>query len=300
MGCVVGQDCFVQNYVDVDPGPQGTDYACGYLANDGHQGTDFRVRDLADVARGIPVLAAAAGEVTQVRDGMADGFPDEMEPTGVEGRECGNGAVLDHGDGWKTQYCHLRRDSLAVSPGQVVQAGDPIGLVGMSGLAEFPHLHLTVWHGDRAIDPFLGPGASAGCRSARHPLWRDDAGRRLAYRASGILNAGFAAVQPSLRGIERGDYRDAPPGPQTSLWFYVRMFGLNPGDRQRLRVFDPQGRLVIEWSSEPAAGAETHWLQPIGRQAPAQGWPTGRYRGEFILIRRGVVVLETLAETEIR
>ena len=42
------------------------------------------------------------------------------------------------------------------------------------------------------------------------------------------------------------------------------------------------------------------WLQPIGRQAPPQGWPRGRDRGEFILIRKGAVVLESFAETEIR
>lgn len=297
--CTVGHDCFIQNYFDVDPGPRGADYACGPLANDGHQGTDFRVRDLTDVARGVAVLAAAAGEVALVRDGLADGFPDERAAA-AQGRECGNGVVLDHGGGWKTQYCHLRRGSLAVAPGDMVRAGDRIGLVGMSGLAEFPHLHFTVWHDKRAVDPFRGAGASDGCRGSRAPLWRDDAGRRLAYQASGVLNAGFAARQPSLRSIERGGDGSDPPSARSSLWFYVRMFGLRPGDRQRLRVFDPEGRLVMEWASAPAESAEIHWLQPIGRQAPPQGWPPGRYRGEFLLIRDGAVVLDALAETEIR
>ncbi len=300
VGCTLGQDCFIQNYFDVDPGPRASDYACGPLANDGHKGTDFRVRDLTDVARGVPVLAAAAGEVASVRDGVADGFPDELAALGNQGRECGNGVVLDHGDGWKTQYCHLRQGSVTVAPGETLRAGDAIGQVGMSGLAEFPHLHLTVWHRDRAIDPFLGPGVTAGCRSAPHPLWQDDAARRLPYLASGVLNAGFASAEPSLRGIERGDYLNDPPKPHSSLWFYVRMFGLRPGDRQRLRVFDPQGRLVMEWTSAPAESTEIHWVQPIGRQAPEQGWPPGRYRGEFILIRKGAIVLESLAETNVR
>ncbi len=297
--CRLGVDCFIQNYMDVDPGPRSSDYACGSLANDGHQGTDFRVRDLTDVARGVPVLAAAAGTVVGARDGMADGFPDEVAPNGLQGRECGNGVVLDHGGGWQTQYCHLRRGSVAVARGEVVAAGAPIGLVGMSGLAEFPHLHLSVWQGERAVDPFLGPGAADGCRSLAHPLWRDGAAARLTYLASGVLNAGFAAVEPTLRGIERGDYHDRPPERHSSLWFYVRMFGLEAGDRQRLRVFDPAGRLVMEWTTDPANRAETLWLQPIGRQAPEAGWPAGRYRGEFLLFRRGAVVLDTLAETEI-
>jgi murein DD-endopeptidase MepM/ murein hydrolase activator NlpD len=298
--CSLGHDCFIQNYVDVEPGPRTADYTCGPLANDGHQGTDFRVRDLGDVARGVAVLAAAAGEVALVRDGVADGFPDEQAAAAYEGRECGNGVVLDHGDGWRTQYCHLRQGSLALAPGDAVRAGDRIGLVGMSGLAEFPHLHFTVWHGEEAVDPFRGADAPHGCRGPRAPLWRDDAGRRLAYQASGVLNAGFAAHEPSLRDIERGADRLDPPGARSSLWFYVRMFGLRPGDRQRFRVFDPAGRLVMEWTSAPAVAAEIHWLQPIGRQAPAQGWPAGRYRGEFLLIRDGAVVLDALAEVEIR
>jgi Peptidase family M23 len=297
--CSLGRDCFIQNYVDVDPGPRAADYTCGPLANEGHQGTDFRLRDLTDMARGVPVLAAAAGTVVRARDGMADGFPDELAANGFQGRECGNGVVLDHGDGWQTQYCHMRQGSLTVAPGDRVRAGDVIGLVGMSGLAEFPHLHLTVWQGGQVVDPFLGPGATAGCRSVRRPLWRDDAARHLTYLASGVLNAGFAAVEPSLRGIERGDYLDHPPDRRSSLWFYVRMFGLHAGDRQRLRVFGPAGRLVMEWTTEPAESTETLWLQPIGREAPDAGWPPGRYRGEFILVRQGAVVLESLAETDI-
>jgi murein DD-endopeptidase MepM/ murein hydrolase activator NlpD len=302
--CALGQDCFVQNYFDVDPGSGASDHACGPLANDGHKGTDFRVRDLTDVERGVVVLAAATGRVASLRDGVADGFPDELGTPGSPGRECGNGVVLDHGGGWRTQYCHLRQGSVGVAPGDAVEAGAPLGLVGMSGLAEFPHLHLTVWHGERAIDPFLGPqqgvGAEAGCRGPHQPLWRDEAMRRLAYQASGVLNAGFASRAPSLRGIERGGYGEHPPTTRSDLWFYVRMFGLHPGDRQRLRVFDPAGRLVMEWTSAPAASTETLWLQPIGRQAPADGWPAGRYRGEFILIRKGAVVLESVAEAEIR
>ena len=300
--CTLGRDCFVQNYFDVDPGPDASDHACGPLANDGHKGTDFRVRDLEDVDRGVPVLAAADGRVASLRDGVADGFPDELGTPGSPGRECGNGVALDHGGGWRTQYCHLRQGSLRVAPGDAVRAGDPLGLVGMSGLAEFPHLHLTVWHGERAIDPFLGPqkGAGAGCRGPRQPLWRDEAMRRLAYQASGVLNAGFAARPPSLRGVERGAYANDPPTALSELWFYVRMFGLHPGDRQRLRVFDPQGRLVMEWTSAPAESTETLWLQPIGRQAPPEGWPAGRYRGEFILLRKGAVELEAVAEVEIR
>ena len=34
--CRLGEDCWVQFYVDRDPGPESLDYACGSLSYDGH------------------------------------------------------------------------------------------------------------------------------------------------------------------------------------------------------------------------------------------------------------------------
>jgi len=70
--CQVGVACFVQNYVDHDPGPGAADFACGSLSYDGHDGGDFRLTDLAAMEKGVAVLAAADGVVLRTRDGMAD------------------------------------------------------------------------------------------------------------------------------------------------------------------------------------------------------------------------------------
>ena len=83
----------------------------------------------------------------------------------VKGRECGNGVVLAHPGGWETQYCHMAKGSVRVKTGETVTAGTVLGLVGMSGDAEFPHLHLAVRHNGEKIDPFA-PDAKLGC------LWR--------------------------------------------------------------------------------------------------------------------------------
>jgi D-3-phosphoglycerate dehydrogenase len=48
----------------------------------------------------------------------------------IAGRECGNGVVIAHEDGWETQYCHMRRGSVAVQPGERVARGQTLGLVG--------------------------------------------------------------------------------------------------------------------------------------------------------------------------
>ena len=89
------------------PGPAATDFTCGPLSYDGHDGTDIALPTRAAMAEGVAVLAAAPGTVTGIRDGIADFAPV------IQGKECGNGVVIDHGAGWVTQYCHLRQGSVA-------------------------------------------------------------------------------------------------------------------------------------------------------------------------------------------
>ena len=60
----------------------------------------------------------------------------------------GNYAVVeyDRADGakWRVSYCHL--DSVAVKQGDVVNAGQKLGVSGNTGNSTGPHLHLTVKH----------------------------------------------------------------------------------------------------------------------------------------------------------
>ena len=118
--CAFGSICSVQNYVDLDPGPGRLDPGCGRLTYDGHDGTDFRVRDLIAMEEGVRVLAAADGVVKATRDGMADVSIREIGREAVSGREAGNGVLIDHGGGWETQYSHLRSGSVSVEPGDRV------------------------------------------------------------------------------------------------------------------------------------------------------------------------------------
>ncbi len=106
------------------------------------------------IAEGVDVIAAAAGKVAGIRDGIPDVRYGPDNADSVKGRECGKGVVLRHDDGWETQYCHLREGSVTVERGQQVMAGDILGEVGMSGRAQFPHVHLSVRRDGKVIDPF--------------------------------------------------------------------------------------------------------------------------------------------------
>ena len=133
IACEVGLTCFIQNYVDHDPSPNARDYRCGTLTYNGHNGTDFRLPNLAAQRAGVNVLAAADEQVLRGRDGMPNVSTRDTNAPALDGRECGNGVVIAHGDGWETQYCHLDQGSVRMKAGDRVVAGQPIGRVGLSG-----------------------------------------------------------------------------------------------------------------------------------------------------------------------
>jgi len=77
-----------------------------------------------------------------------DGIVVLAEPLNVRG----NAVVLDHGAGVYTGYWHLSESF--VTPGQAVSVGDPLGLVGTTGLSTGSHLHWELRIYGVAVDPF--------------------------------------------------------------------------------------------------------------------------------------------------
>ncbi len=295
--CEIGAACVVQNYVDQDPGPGARDHTCGPLSYDGHKGTDIRVPGRPEMAAGVAVLAAAPGVVRALRDGEAD------RAGGRAGADAGNAVVLDHGGGWESQYSHLRRGSVAVAVGERVAAGARLGLIGWSGRAEFPHLEFALRHQGRAIDPFTGAAAGSGCGRGGAPLWSPAAQAALAYRAGGLLRAGFAAEAPGLARALDGDY-DAPPGAplgteSPAVVFWAIAWGLRQGDRETIRLFAPDGRLLAE-DSAALPRNKAQWLRYLGKKNKGAGFPPGRYRGEYRVERDGLTVVEVVRFVELR
>jgi len=78
---------------------------------------------------------------------FADG---EVEYLGEDG-SYGLYLQLDHGNGIKSFYAHCR--SLCVQTGQWVRAGETVALVGDTGTATGPHLHLELKCGNTRVDP---------------------------------------------------------------------------------------------------------------------------------------------------
>lgn len=287
LDCEPNEDCWVVRYVDHDPGPDAKDYACGPMSGDGHKGTDFAVRDLAAVSSGVKVRAAAGGRVAAVRDGMEDRLIDASDVAAVGGRECGNGVRIDHGDGWISLYCHLRRGSTMVVEGDEVVAGQTLGLVGLSGQTSFPHLHFDLRKDDRPVDPFVGIQREASCGPGERPLWNREVRRSLDYRPPLLTNSGITGTVPDKDDARKGWHRETVlPSQSPSLTLWIDGYWFEQGDRVAFRLQGPDRNVVIDRSLE-IGQTRQRWFSFASAPRPFGGWPAGTYRGEVRVQRAG-------------
>lgn len=104
-----------------------------------HKGIDISGKN----ASGSLVVAGASGVVTEA-GWNAGGY--------------GNYVKINHGNGIETLYAHMLDNSLAVSPGDVVQKGQVVGQVGNTGYSFGAHLHFEVRINGVKVDPapYLG------------------------------------------------------------------------------------------------------------------------------------------------
>lgn len=285
VACSLGEDCWTVHYVDVDADEKAQDFKCGSKTYNDHKGTDFAVRSLADVERGVPVLAAKSGKVARVRDGETDTIKEEDDLQAIKDarKECGNAVFLNHSDGLYTLYCHLKKDSVSVAVDDEVTAGQKIGEVGHSGLTEFPHLHFgVVWEGG-VVDPFTGLLNTEGCGKTKGSLWAP--GQGLDYEPLVLYDAGFRAAVPDFESVKRGeDHPDELPAESKALVFWAGFYGIEQGDEMRLTVTDPNGRTFVDRTiTQDKTRARQYYYTGRKRE---NGLTPGTYVG-MVTIKRG-------------
>jgi len=105
-------------------------YHNGVYIHDYHKGVDLRS------PAGRPIKAITGGKVV----------------IGTSKFRLHGGTVgLDHGQGLTSIYIHMSK--VLVKPGQQVEAGQPIGLVGSTGFASGPHLHWGLYVNGVPVNP---------------------------------------------------------------------------------------------------------------------------------------------------
>lgn len=123
-------------FINPSQGPRSSAFGVRRIRN-GKTAGFHRGLDYADW-EGALVTAAARGVVTLTGHGYT---------------LLGNCVVLNHGEGLTTMYLHM--SSISVAEGQVVEAGDEVGLVGSTGASTGPHLHYAAFFQGEPVDPDL-------------------------------------------------------------------------------------------------------------------------------------------------
>lgn len=224
MGGSHGRDLATSNFVDLQPGAGLLDWNCGATTYNGHDASDVLIRSFGEQLIGVPIFAAIDGTVIATDDGHPDMNTTCTGPA--------NFVVLQHAGGRRTYSWHMKTNSVAVVPGQVVRAGEQLGLTGSSGCSTAPHLHLAVYdaNGATLVEPYTGachPGASQWVEQpAIPPLTVMDFGLTAAsigppYWPSALPAEGQIAL--SAAGIRIWAFVDSLPA--SSTW---RVRFLNP------------------------------------------------------------------------
>lgn len=281
-------DYFLVNYVDWSFAGY-TDYLCGSKSYDGHQGTDFVIRNFSQMDSGVAVFAAKDGIVTYVIDTLFD-----RNKTAISGG-LGNYICIKHDNLFYTYYGHLKKNSALVSAGDSVLAGEIIGLVGSSGYTSDPHLHFEVWY-DSLInwDPFSGT-----CGNPQ-TLWIDS----LTYNESfGVIDHDCNNFIPTLDTLkERLPSQEIFSYPaDTVINFWMQGYGVLDNDISKVKWIAPDGSTFHIYSY---THTEDWWYYyfwsyiPITESSPTGTWKIQYLVNDEVKIEESVEVIPALGLQE--
>lgn len=301
--CTLGEDCFIRNYVDQAKKGEWQDYKCRKLSYDKHKGTDFGVPVLHPQKEGVQVLAAADGIVRAFRNDEPDGVFFEHGIEAVKGKECGNGLVLLHEQGWETQYCHLKRGSIRIQKGQKVTRGQVLGEIGLSGKTEFPHLHLSIRDKNKnPIDPFNSKPMETGCAAApKASLWSAKAKAEMNVEGTGLLVSGVSTGAVKKQNIMQGQHTgNVLPKNADALIFWTMLFGPQAGDKLVLELMDANATILAEHTHQ-FSSFKAQFLQYIGKKrSKMPQWPVGSYQGRVKIMRGSQIIDSETFQFEVK
>ena len=284
--CTLGETCWVIQYPDMDPSDKAIDGAGLDRTYNTHKGVDIGIADLPTMNKGVAVLAPADGKVLRARDEMPDVLViDNAKREAVEDRECGNGMVIDHGNGLETQLCHMKLNSIIVKPGDMVKTGDKLGLVGASGLAAFPHLHVTTRLNGVVVDPTSGKAMlpdEAAKISTSGSLWAEP--ELGTYDPFDIVQIGFNTGAIKIETALAGDaYAEQVPTDPPALVVWGVLYGVRAGDRLTMTILDPEGAPFFE-NTKTLDATKIRYYQ-FGGKKVRQPLPPGIYTGRVRIER---------------
>ena len=282
LDCTFGEKCWIARYSDRARGKDKADYQCGRRTQNNHKGTDFAVANFGEMKRGVAVLAAADGTVLRTRNNMQDISVLETGQQSVKNKECGNAAIIEHVSGYTTQYCHMRQGSVSVKPGDQVKAGDKIGLLGLSGDTEYPHMHLNVRKDGKRIDPFDGQRLNTSCNSGNgsESLWKEQP----PYTGMDLMPLVFSS-EPLTRKTRWNIQPDSLQTDAPALIVTGIGWNIMVGDTWQFNIFRPDGSQATNRRLTAKKNRQSQWYaNRLFR--PEGGFMPGVWKARLVVTRQ--------------
>lgn len=269
---VYGKEYIIVNYVDWGTDTLIYDHSCGTKSYNGHEGTDFVIRNFKLMDSGVNVLAAANGIVTYTKDGLFD-----REKSSTITKKLGNYIAIKHNNGYYSYYGHLAKGSIKVKVGDSVNSGQIIGKVGSSGNSTDPHLHFELWWDSLyVVDPFKGHCGNT------NTLWLSPDTYDTTFRVWQSSMCSFKPYLDTLREEPKSVYDFFKSDSVINYW--AILYGLKNGDSLTIKWYDPSG---IEWFANTYYLTQDAWYYYYWNyiDIPIK---TGKWK--VILLRNNVLV----------
>lgn len=278
------KEYIIVNYVDWNIDSTIKDHQCGTKTYNGHQGTDFVIRNFRLMDTGVQVLAAADGIVTYIKDGLFD-----REKHSDTSKKLGNYIALKHSNGYYTYYGHLKKGSIKVKVGDSLKAGAAMAQVGSSGNSSDPHLHFELWWDSLyVVDPFKG---SCGNHST---LWLSSPVYDSNFHIWSSAYCNYVTSLDTLKEEPKPQLVFTPTDSIINYWSLL--YGIRKGDSLRLDWYNPSGML---WYSFPYKAPTDFWYFYFWTYIlfPSSG-PEGMWYTQ--LYRNGVLVQKTYFNVQLK
>ncbi len=293
INCELNKDCFIQNLPDVLSNKTASDTYCQGATYGGHKGIDIRLLSLENIKDNVPVIASADGIVKAFQDGEEDKLMlTPQDKANIKGNECGNGIIITHVNGYESQVCHLKKNSITVKKGQKLKQGDILGFVGNSGFAAFPHVHLTVRKNGQWLDPISGAKPSQNCSStkSKNTLLNKDTIKYFSANTSRLMISGITGSAVTHKELVKiGAPKKLSESDQAIVgwaWF----INLRKGDQVRFTLEGPKG-LITQNTTKPLDRHKADYSGYSGKRTKPD---KGEYRLTTELLRNGQPIEEIL------
>lgn len=286
----LNQDFFYTNYVDLQAGTGIRDFQCGLKTYDGHTGTDIVLPSFARMDQGVDVLAAASGTITVAQDGLPD-----RNKSWTPGGGFANHVVIQHRDGFRSIYGHMKRNSIRVSVGQQVQAGTLLGQVGSSGTSDMPHLHIEFQLNGAPVEMHAGTCGANFTHWAAPPPYQNQFRLIQTGLARSDLTVDLAKDPPAQ--VDTFSTNDA------RIYLWVHLHNVRAGSVSRFQLVAPSG-------AESALGSLTHnefysmswwwfWQTIPGQLVQPGTWRARYFNDNQQLAERAFVLKQSIAANRI-